>query len=157
MDIENAKKIQSWVIGLLMAREGIGEFNDDDITGLKATPLTDMLMANELMKDHKELLQDGGYRSYVVTTEVSIAELYCRLHNNGFQTTGDLEDACSAMNEMHQTTNGHAVLVDGYGNWSFIELNHDGDGAIETLVESASACHLLWKVKSMLEKLDVVS
>ena len=146
MDIEIAKSLHNKVMGVLLAREGIGEFNDADIASLKQTPLIDMLRANAVMTGYKEDLPGGGTRNYIVTTDEAIAELYCRLHDHSFQTTVDLEDACSALNDYRKAPNGHGILVDGYGNWSFVELNHDGDGAAETLLESSSASGLLSQV-----------
>ena len=90
----------------------------------------------------------------MVTTEKSIAELYCRLQDNEFQTTDDLEDACSALDQLRDTGNGHGVLVDGYGNWSFIELNSQGDGADETVFQAMSASRLLTHIKTMADALD---
>lgn len=154
MDIEKAKQVHSKVIGILLARQGIGEFVDADIAALKQTSLTDMLAANSMLDDYKEELPEGGYSSYVVTTEKSIAELYCRLQDNEFQTTDDLEDACSALDQLRDTGNGHGVLVDGYGNWSFIELNSQGDGADETVFQAMSASRLLMHIKTMADALD---
>lgn len=157
MDIEIAKSLHNKVMGVLLAREGIGEFNDEDIASLKQTSLIDMLTANAVMTDYKEVLPEGGTRNYIVTTEEAIAQLYCRLHDHNFQTTSDLEDACTALNDYREAHNGHGILVDGYGNCSFVELNHDGDGAAETLLESNSASGLLSQVNVLANDLAAAS
>ncbi|MCP3865163.1 hypothetical protein [Pseudoalteromonas sp.] len=155
MDIETAKSIVSKIVNILLAREGIGSFNDADITTLKQTSLVDMLTANKMMITHKEPAPNGGTISYIRTTDSSIAELYCRLHDDYYHTVTDLEDACSALNDLRDTPNGHGVLIDGYGNYSFVELNHAGDGAIETLCESFSAGGLLSEVKTLANRCGV--
>ena len=148
MDIKTAKAINSMSIGILMARQGIGEFSDSDIAKLKETSLAEMLEANRIMTDYKEQLPNG-VRSFIHTTEKELAELFCRLHDDNFHTTADLEDACTALDGLRDTINGHGILIDGYGNFSFIELNHEGDGAIETLAQSMSPNGLFRQIKQL--------
>lgn len=155
MNIETAKNINSMSIGILMARQGIGEFSDSDIAKLKETSLADMLEANRLMTEYKEELPEGGTRTYIRTTDTALAELYCRLHNDEFHLVSDLVDACSAIDDVRRDSiNGHGILVDGYGNYSFIELNNDGDGALETLEQAGSINGLLCMIQNMAAELE---
>lgn len=148
MDIKTAKAISSMSIGILMARQGIGEFSDSDIAKLKETSLAEMLEANRIITDYKEQLPNG-VRSFIHTTDKELAALFCRLHDDNFHTTADLEDACTALNDLRDTINGHGILIDGYGSFSFIELNHEGDGAIETLAQSMSPNGLFGQIKQL--------
>lgn len=75
-----------------------------------------MLTANAVMTDYREDLPRGGARNYIVTNEETISQLYCRLHDHSFQTSADLENACSALNDYREAPNGNGILVDGYGN-----------------------------------------
>lgn len=155
MNIETAKKINSMSVGILMAREGVGEFSDSDIAKLKETSLADIIEANRLMTDYKELLPKGGTRSYLHTTDRALAELYCRLHNDEFHLVSDLVEACSAINNLcRDSLNGHGILVDGYDNYSFIELNSAGDGSLETIVQANSINELLGKVINIAAELE---
>jgi|GEM_PF-3111230 len=156
MNIETAKTINSMSIGILMARQGIGEFFDSDIARLKETSLADMLEANRLMTGHKEQLPGGGTRNFVHTTDKALAELYCRLHNDEFQLASDLVEACTALDELRDTVNGHGILVDGYGNYSLIELDSAGDGSLETIAQACSINELLGEVKKFARKLEEV-
>lgn len=154
MDIETAKTINSMSIGILMARQGIGDFSDSDIAQLKETSLADMLEANRLMTNYKEQLPGGGTRNFVHTTDASLAELYCRLSNDEFQLASDLVEACTALDGLRDTVNGHGILVDGYGNYSFIELNSAGDAALETLVQAMSVNDLFGQIKKVSNELE---
>lgn len=155
MNIETAKKINAMSVGILMAREGVGEFSDSDIAKLKETSLADMLEANRLMTDYKEQLPGGGTRNFVHTTDRALAELYCRLHNDEFHLVSDLVDACSAIDDVRRDSiNGHGILVDGYGNYSFIELNSAGDGALDTLEQAGSINRLLGMIQNMAAELE---
>ena len=155
MNIETAKKINSMSVGILMAREGIGEFSDSDIAKLKETSLAEMLEANRLMTGYKEQLPEGGVRHTLHTTDRALAELYCRLHNDEFHLVSDLVDACSAIDDVRRDSiNGHGILVDGYGNYSFIELNSAGDGALDTLEQAGSINGLLGMILNMANELE---
>tara|TARA_Y100000296_G_C5173350_1_gene258584 strand:+ start:1470 stop:1946 length:477 start_codon:yes stop_codon:yes gene_type:complete len=156
MNIENAKKINSMSVGILMAREGIGEFSDSDIAKLKDTSLADMLEANRLMIGYKEQLPEGGTRNYLHTTDRALAELYCRLHNDEFHLSSDLVEACDAIDGLRHSVNGHGILIDGCNNYSFIELNTAGDGSLETIAQACSINELLGEVMKLARKLEEV-
>ena len=155
MNIETAKSINSMSVGIVMAREGIGEFSDSDMARLKETSLADMLEANRLMSEYEEQLPDGGKRVYVHTTDMVLAELYCRLHSDEFYLVNDLVKSCSAIDILcRYSINGHGILVDGHGNFSFIELNSDGDGSVGTIAHTSSINELLVEINNIAIKLE---
>ncbi|MFU1599183.1 hypothetical protein ACM257_17530 [Alteromonas macleodii] len=156
MNIETAKTISSMSIGILMARQGVGEFSDSDIAQLKKTSLADMLEANRLMTDYKEQLPGGGTRNFFHTTDNALAELYCRLHNDEFHLSSDLVEACDAIDGLRHSVNGHGILIDGGNNYSFIELNTAGDGSLETIAQACSINELLGEVMKLARKLEEV-
>jgi len=135
MDIEQAKVIHSSVMSVLMHTKCIGEFSDADLLKVKETSLSDIILANNMMGNHKEFNEDGTLLFFTVTTDKSLAELYIRIHDDQFMDTSEFEDICNAMNDAFEgTINGHGVLVDGSGYYSLIELSSSGDCAEKTLV-----------------------
>jgi hypothetical protein len=134
MELEQAKRIHSIVMAVLMHTQGIGEVTGDDVIAISDISLLEMLQANSVMEKHKELTEISEI-SFITTTTKSLAELYLRVHNKEFMVANDFQEICSAMDDAFEgAVNGHGVLIDGAGYYSLIELSNSGDCADKTLV-----------------------
>ena len=126
LTIEQARAIHSDVMGVLFAREGLRNFDDQEIERLKAQPLAALLQANELVINAQKDFVPGVSRSFV-TNDETIALLYLRLRQPDFLTLSDLQDAIEAADDAMQSHHGHGILLDRW-YMTLIELDSDGAG-----------------------------
>lgn len=153
MEIEQAKTIHSRVMKVIMYTRGIGEITSDDVSLVQEISLSDMALANSLMADHQEGTEATGFTRTMSTTDAVLADLYIRVNDEDFIIAEELEEACKAMNEtFSDTPNGHAVLIDGVGNYSLVKLTDSGDCAEDTLSIFGSPRALYEYVKNKTNK-----
>jgi len=157
MDIEQAKPIHSKIMKVLMHTQGIGEITTADVIAVKETSLSDMILANSLMDGYQEGSKKSGFKNFVSTTDIALAELYLRIHDEGFMSANEFQEICSAMDDAFEDTeNGHGVLIDGSGYYSLIELTRSGDCAEKTLCTVHSAKDLYDYAKSRINEGELV-
>ena len=157
MDIEQAKPIHSKTMKVLMHTQGIGEITTADVKAVKEISLIEMLQANSLMDGYEEDTKEGKTTFFVSTTDIALAELYIRIHDEGFLVANEFQEICSAMDDTFEDTeNGHGVLIDGSGYYSLIELTRSGDCAEETLCTVNSPRELYDFVKSRINEAELV-
>jgi hypothetical protein len=155
MKIKQATYLHSAVIAVLMHTKGLGSMSDADRETVSEASLSDILLANSMMNDHKGSSADGGTVVFLTTTDQALAELYLRVHDKDFMTAVELQELCQAMDDAFEdTSNGHAVLVDAADNYSLIELDHAGDGALRTLKIAASPREIYDYVLGKLSEVD---
>lgn len=146
MKLDKAKEINKRVINLLMAKEGATELSDTDVQELKQVSLADMLEASRLL--------DGQKSSSISSFDKTLAELYLQLLDDEFHILNGFQSACRAINQLRYSGNGHGMLIDGSGNYSFIELNNNRDGAVETIYNASTSSHLFSAINSMYRRLQ---
>lgn len=145
MTLEQAKSIHGAVMKVLMAQRGIGEITDEHIERLKSTKLVEMLTSNEIMTGYKEDIGEGRTRTWMVTTEESIAELYCRLHSADFYTLEDVKSLAEAYEQVvEDSENGFGVLIDSGSYFTLVALNSDGTAGEDITYEHSFSALYKW-------------
>ena len=155
MDTERAKSLHDTVMKVLMHTHGIGEITDDDVKACKEISLSDMVYANSLMDGYREGSEEDGFQYTTSTTDTAQAELYLRIHDDRFMVASEFQEICSAMDDAFKDTdNGHAVLIDGDGYYSLIELTRSGDCAEETLITVGSPREIYYYAKKRIAETE---
>ncbi|MDK2594377.1 hypothetical protein [Pseudoalteromonas obscura] len=136
MEVEQAKPIHASIMKIAFFLQGIGSITNEDVEEFKGYSLEHLVQANKALSDYKEKQEDDqGYRSYITTTDIALAETYIRVHNSDFVAADEFQEMCEAMDSHHENTrNGHGVLIDGSGCHSLVELTSCGTGVCETIV-----------------------
>lgn len=138
MKIEYAKKIIGAICSVQLHMDGIRDSSPEAREIALNTSLSSMLKANKIVeKDNTRRRKAQSNKKRVINVvmdELSIATFYSKINSRAVGTIPELVDICEAFDDKFEgSVNGHGIIIDGRENISLVKLDHDGDGALETL------------------------
>lgn len=150
---EKEEKLHGQLMNVMLWQNGLSpNLNNEDVAAVKSASLIELLTANATVREKPPKKDENGrFSGTISTSDEAVAKFYIGLHDDDYLEADAFEHACRALDETFpDTRNGHAVIIDGDGQYSLVTLLDSGDGADETLFLEATPGGLLKKIRQKL-------
>lgn len=146
MTLSESLELNNLIIKAEAFFSGLGKIKGSELEELASKSLFELASASKVA----EIESRASKNPHVSVSERAIAEMYLKIHDEGFISSKDIVNLCDGFNQVFKdTVNGHALMIDGFGAHTLIELTSSGDDVLREVTTQNSSLELMKEATKM--------